>query len=424
MINNIDIMAPVGSYESLHAAIQASAGSVYFGVGRLNMRAKSSTNFSLEDLKNIAEICTANNVKTYLTANTVMYDEDLAEMREILDTAKRSNINAVIASDISVLEYANQIGLEAHISTQVNVSNLEAVRFYSRFADVIVLARELNLSQVKSICTAIKEENITGPAGNLIQIEIFIHGALCMAVSGKCYMSLHENNRSANRGACLQNCRRSYIVRESDSDWEMEIDNEYIMSPKDLCTIGFLDKIIDAGATVLKIEGRGRAADYVKKTVQIYSTAVKAYYDGNFTKENIDKWKAELATVFNRGFWDGYYLGQRLGEWNNRYGSQATKTKIQIGKVTNYFTTAGAAEIVIQSGELSVGDEIMFIGPTTGVVEMIVAEMRYNDEIIENAERGWTISLPVPEKLRRSDKLFRIVDSEIIDLGSEKYGLI
>ncbi|MEI6091916.1 MAG: peptidase U32 family protein [bacterium] len=415
MINNIDIMAPVGSYESLHAAIQASAGSVYFGVGRLNMRAKSSTNFSLEDLKNIADICSANNVKTYLTANTVMYDDDLAEMREILDTAKQANINAVIASDISVLEYANQIGLEAHISTQVNVSNLEAVRFYSRFADVIVLARELNLKQVKSICTSIKKEHITGPTGNLIQIEIFIHGALCMAISGKCYMSLHENNRSANRGACLQNCRRSYTVRESDSDWEMEIDNEYIMSPKDLCTIGFLDKIIDAGATVLKIEGRGRAADYVKKTVEVYSSAVKAYYEGNFTEENIAQWKTQLATVFNRGFWDGYYLGQRLGEWNDRYGSQATKTKIQIGKVTNYFSKVGAAEIAIQSGELRLGDEIMFTGPTTGVVQMPVTEIRYNEECVETAEKGWTISMPVTEKLRRSDKLYKIVDSEFAD---------
>lgn len=415
MINNIDIMAPVGSYESLHAAIQASAGSVYFGVGRLNMRAKSSTNFSLEDLKNIADICTEHNVKTYITANTVMYDEDLVEMREILDTAKKANINAVIASDISVLEYANQIGLEAHISTQVNVSNIEAVRFYSRFADVIVLARELNLKQVKSICTAIKNENISGPGGKLIQIEIFIHGALCMAVSGKCYMSLHENNRSANRGACLQNCRRSYFVREAESDWEMEIDSEYIMSPKDLCTIGFLDKIIEAGATVLKIEGRGRAADYVKKTVEVYSSAVKAYFEGNFTEGNIAHWKTELATVFNRGFWDGYYLGQRLGEWNNRYGSQATKTKIQIGKVTNYFTKAGAAEIVIQSDELNVGDEIMFTGPTTGVVLMQVAEIRYNEERVETAEKGWTISLPIAEKLRRSDKLFKIVDSEFAD---------
>lgn len=415
MINNIDIMAPVGSYESLYAAIQASAGSVYFGVGRLNMRAKSSTNFSLEDLKNIADICTEHNVKTYITANTVMYDEDLVEMREILDTAKKANINAVIASDISVLEYANRIGLEAHISTQVNVSNIEAVRFYSRFADVIVLARELNLKQVKSICTAIKNENISGPGGKLIQIEIFIHGALCMAVSGKCYMSLHENNRSANRGACLQNCRRSYFVREAESDWEMEIDSEYIMSPKDLCTIGFLDKIIEAGATVLKIEGRGRAADYVKKTVEVYSSAVKAYFEGNFTEGNIAHWKTELATVFNRGFWDGYYLGQRLGEWNNRYGSQATKTKIQIGKVTNYFTKAGAAEIVIQSDELNVGDEIMFTGPTTGVVLMQVAEIRYNEERVETAEKGWTISLPITEKLRRSDKLFKIVDSEFAD---------
>lgn len=406
----IEIMAPAGSFESLMAAVNAGAGSVYFGAGHLNMRSKSSSNFSLEDLSQISEICNERNIKSYLTVNTVMYDGDLEAMYEMIAHAKKSNITAIIASDISAIQYAQKIEMEVHISTQINVSNIEAVRFYSKFADVIVLARELSLEQTKAICQKIEEEQIKGPGGELVKIEIFVHGALCMAISGKCYLSLHDNWHSANRGACLQNCRRSYTVRETGSDKELLIDNEYIMSPKDLSTIKFVDKILDAGVSVLKIEGRGRSADYVAKTVGIYREAVQAYLDGEFTNEKADAWETELKTVFNRGFWDGYYLGAKFGEWNDRYGSQATRKKIQIGKVSNYFQKAGAAEFLLQSGDLSKGDSIMVIGPTTGVYETVVEEIRLDDKAVGHAEQGSKISMLIEIKLRRNDKLFKVID--------------
>ncbi len=405
-------MAPVGSFESLTAAINAGAGSVYFGAGHLNMRSKSSSNFTLEDLSEITRICSEKNVKSYLTVNTVMYDKDLQDLYDILNHAKKCNVSAVIASDISAISYARQIGLEVHISTQINVSNIEAVKFYSQFADVIVLARELSLEQTAEICHQIEKQQIKGPNGKLIRIEIFVHGALCMAISGKCYLSLHEYNHSANRGACLQTCRRSYTVRETNSDREFEIDNEYIMSPKDLCTVKFLDKVLDAGATVLKIEGRGRSADYVAKTVEVYHEAVEAYLNDEFTQDNTERWEKELAKVFNRGFWDGYYLGSRLGEWNDRYGSKATRKKIQIGKVTNFFQKVGAVELTLQSGDLSKGDTIMVIGPTTGVYETEIEDIRMNDKTVEYAPQGSKISILTSERLRRNDKLFKIEEVE------------
>lgn len=411
---DIEIMVPAGSFESLRAAVDAGAGSVYFGAGRLNMRAKSSSNFSLDDLSEIVSVCRENGVKSYLTVNTVMYDNDLSEMREILNHAKEAGITAIIASDIAVVQYARQLDIEVHISTQINVSNIEAVKFYAEYADVIVLARELNLDQVKAISEAIEREQIKGPSGNLIRIEIFVHGALCMAISGKCYLSLHENARSANRGACLQNCRRAYIVKEADGENELLIDNEYIMSPKDLCTVEFIDKIIEAGAGVLKIEGRGRSADYVAKTAEVYREAVKAYFNGNFTPEYTAGLKTELAKVFNRGFWDGYYLGARLGEWNDRYGSKATRKKVQIGKISNYFKKAEAAELHLQSGALKSGDTIMIIGPTTGVVETEAHDFRFDDMTLQYAPQGSKVSMKVPKRVRRNDKLFKVSEKETL----------
>jgi U32 family peptidase len=408
---DIEIMAPVGSFESLMAAIQGGAGSIYFGVGHMNMRSRSSNNFSLDDFKKIVKIASDYDVRSYLSLNVEIFDNEAGAMHELLDTALDTGVSAVIAADISVIQYARKIGLEVHISTQVNITNIEAVRFYSRYADVVVLAREMDLDRVKAVSRQIKDEQIKGPSGNLVRLEMFVHGALCMAVSGKCYLSLHEMNSSANRGACLQPCRHSYIVTDKETGAELEIDNEYIMSPKDLKTIHFLNKILDAGVSVLKIEGRARSPEYVKTTVECYREAVNACFEDSFTREKIDGWDKRLASVFNRGFWDGYYLGQRLGEWSANYGSQASQRKIYVGKCTNYFTNIRVAEFLLQTQNLKKGDEIIITGPTTGVVQTIVNEIRFDLEPVDEGIKGQKISIPVDQKIRRSDKLYKVVDS-------------
>ena len=409
---NIEIMAPVGSYESLMAAIQGGAGSVYFGVEHLNMRSRSSNNFSLDDLKKIVKIAGRNGVKTYLTLNVEIFDGEIQQMNEVLDAAHKAGVSAVIAADISVIQYARSIGLEVHISTQVNITNIEAVKFYAQFADVVVLAREMNIGRVWEISDQIKKQQIKGPSGNLVRLEMFAHGALCMAVSGKCYLSLHEMNSSANRGACLQTCRRAYTVTDKETGAELEIDNEYIMSPKDLKTIHFLNKVLDAGVSVLKIEGRARSPEYVKTTAECYSEAAKAWQEGTFTEEKIKEWNERLSTVFNRGFWDGYYLGQQLGEWSANYGSQATQRKMYLGKCTNYFTNIRVAEFKLETNNLKVEDEIIITGPTTGVVQTKVEEIRFDMEPVEEGLKGQLISVPIETKLRRSDKLFKVVDAK------------
>jgi len=406
----LEIMAPVGSFETLAAAIQAKADSVYFGIEHLNMRSKSTNNFSTTDLREIVKICTENNIKTYLTVNTILYDNDLNLMREIINTAREVNVTAIIASDISAISYANQIGVEVHASTQINITNIEAVKFYSKFCDVLVLARELSLNQVKYITETIEKEQIKGPKGNLLKIEIFIHGALCMAISGKCYLSLHENNASANRGACQQTCRKAYIVTEKETGNQLEIDNEYIMSPKDLCTISFFDKVLDAGVKVLKIEGRARPSEYVKTVVTAYNEAIESYLDNSFSSEKTNIWLSKLETVFNRGFWDGYYLGRKTGEWNDIYGSKATKRKVYIAQATNYFNKLQVAEFLVQAGNLKVGDEILIIGPTTGVLEFTLTEIRKDLNAVDEVTKGDLISIPIPfdEKVRRADKLYKL----------------
>ncbi|WP_321348381.1 peptidase U32 family protein [uncultured Draconibacterium sp.] len=408
---DVEIMAPVGSYESLMAAIQGGAGSVYFGVENLNMRSRSSNNFNLDDLRKIVKIATENKVKTYLTMNVEIFDGELDKMNEVIDAAKEAGVSAVIAADVSVIQYARSIGLEVHISTQVNITNIEAVKFYSNFADVVVLAREMNLGRVWEISDQIKKQNITGPNGELMKIEMFVHGALCMATSGKCYLSLHEMNSSANRGACLQTCRRAYTVTDKQTGAELEIDNEYIMSPKDLKTIHFLNKILDAGVSVLKIEGRARSAEYVKTVAQCYREAVDAYFDEEFTDEKVEDWNNRLTTVFNRGFWDGYYLGQRLGEWSKNYGSRASKRKLYIGKCTNYFKKIGVAEFKLETNNLKVGDEIVVTGPTTGVFQSNVSEIRFDLKPVEEGLKGQRISVPIEEVIRRADKLYKMVDA-------------
>lgn len=400
-------MAPVGSYESLMAAIKAGADSVYFGIEGLNMRARSANNFTTEDLYKIAEICRDKGVKSYLTVNTVIYDEDIALMRSVIDAAQKAQISAIIASDVAAMTYANEIGVEVHLSTQLNISNAEALRFYSRFADVVVLARELNMDQVRTIHETIVRDNICGPKGHPVRIEMFAHGALCMAVSGKCYLSLHEHNSSANRGACAQICRRGYTVKEKDSGLELDIENQYIMSPKDLKTIHFINKMMDAGVRVFKIEGRARGPEYVYTVCRCYKEAIEACSNGTYDEEAIGRWDEQLATVFNRGFWDGYYLGQRLGEWTHRYGSGATRQKIYVGKGIKYFSRLGVAEFEIESGELHIGDEIVITGPTTGVIIQKVEEIRYEPQTVEKATKGQRISIPVKEKVRPSDKLYR-----------------
>jgi U32 family peptidase len=409
---DIEIMAPAGSYDALMAAIQGGADSVYFGVEQLNMRAASSGNFTKDDLNRIAALCRENGLKSYLTVNVVVYDEEMEQMRNIVDAAAAAGITAVIASDQSVLNYAYSKGVEIHLSTQLNISNLESVRFYSQWADVAVLARELNLDQVARISAGIEQQNIRGPKGELIRLEIFSHGALCMAISGKCYLSLHEYGKSANRGECYQICRRSYTVTDNETGYELGIDNEYIMSPKDLCTIGFLDKITGAGVKVLKIEGRARSAEYVKVVTSCYSEAVQAISDGSYNEQKIAEWTDRLATVFNRGFWDGYYLGRKLGEWTGRYGSSATKRKVYIGKITNYFGKLGVAEIKLENGDLVSGDHILVMGPTTGVAEIDVDEIRVDLKVAEKALKGEFCSLKSEYVLRRSDKVYKWVDAE------------
>lgn len=408
----IEIMAPAGSYDSLTAAIQGGADSVYFGVEQLNMRAASSNNFTINDLKNIVSLCRENGLKSYLTINVIVYDNEIQQMKEIVEAAAESGISAVIASDQSVINHAFSSGLEVHLSTQLNITNVEALKFYSQWADVAVLARELNIDQVRYISDAIREKDIRGPGGELMKIEMFAHGALCMAISGKCYLSLHENNRSANRGACYQTCRKSYVVTEKESGYDLEIDNEYIMSPKDLCTIGFLDKIIASGARVLKIEGRARSAEYVKVVTSCYNEAIKSIITGTYTPEKIHQWTAKLSTVFNRGFWDGYYLGQKMGEWTNSYGSSATKRKVYIGKITNYFTKINVAEIKLESGNLNKGDIILIIGPSTGVIEYVAEQIRVDLKETEKAVKGEFCSIKIEDFLRRSDKVYKWVDAE------------
>lgn len=404
-------MAPVGSRESLAAAFQAGADSVYFGVGRLNMRSRSSDNFSINDLHEVAALCREKNVNSYLTVNSVLYQEDLSDMRLLIDEARKAGISAIIAADVAAMMYARSIDMEVHLSTQLNVSNAEALLFYAQFADVVVLARELNLDQVSTIHRFIEEHNLCGPSGNPVRIEMFCHGALCMAISGKCYLSLHEYNASANGGACYQLCRRGYTVKDKETDVELDIDNQYIMSPKDLKTIHFMNKMLEAGVRVFKIEGRARGPEYVKTVVSCYREAVEACLDGTYTQERINGWDERLATVFNRGFWEGYYLGKRLGEWTHEYGSSATKRKILIGKGVKYFSILKVAEFKLESQSLRVGDEILITGPTTGAIETHVREIRVDRLPVVEAVKGQTISIPLTEKIRPSDKLYKVVSN-------------
>lgn len=416
--SDIEIMAPAGSWESLRAAIQGGADSVYFGVEKLNMRARSSVNFTTADLPAITALCREHGLKSYLTLNIVLYDEEISEMKEIVAAAAKAGVSAVIATDQAAITAAKETGIEVHLSTQLNISNTESLRFYSQYADVAVLSRELKLTQVRHIYDAIIRDDLRGPNGDRIKLEIFVHGALCMAVSGKCYLSLHEYNASANRGNCYQTCRRGYTVTDNESGYELAIDNQYIMSPKDLCTISFLDQIIDAGARVLKIEGRARPAEYVRTVTQCYSEAASAVADGTFSREKAEGWMKRLETVFNRGFWDGYYLGQRLGEWSSAYGSAATKTKIYLGVVTNYFGRAGAAELKLESGALKRGDDLIFTGPTTGIIEHTVTGLRDAAENeAESVPKGEICSVKMTEPVRRSDKVFRWVDASSLRKG-------
>jgi len=406
----IELMAPAGNFESLQAALDNGADSIYFGVEQLNMRARATINFTMEDLKEIAKRCNAKNVRTYLTLNTIIYDHDISVVKTLLNKAKEAGITAVIASDQAVIASARAIGIEVHISTQLNVTNVETVKFYSLFADTIVLSRELSLRQVKKITEQIDKEQIKGPSGNLVEIEIFGHGALCMAVSGKCYLSLHSHNSSANRGACKQNCRKKYTVIDQESGFEIEIDNEYLMSPKDLCTLDFLDQVIDSGIKVLKLEGRGRAPEYVAMVTKTYRDAIDSYYDDTFTKEKIDQWMEDLSTVYNRGFWSGYYLGQKLGEWSTNPGSNATQKKVYVGKGVHFFTKSNIAEFKIEAYDIKIGDKIMITGPTTGVQELVIEDMMVNDLKLEKASKGDSCTLKLPFRVRNSDKLYKIVE--------------
>lgn len=409
-VSAIELMAPAGSYEAMVAAINAGANSVYFGIEQYNMRARATMNFTFEDLEKIAAMCSEKSVRSYLTLNTIVYDHDLSAIKTILNEAKRVGITAVIASDQAVIAYARSIQLEVHISTQVNVTNIETVRFYSLFADTIVLSRELSLIQVKKITDQIKKENICGPSGRLIEIEIFVHGALCMAVSGKCYLSLHTQNASANRGACVQNCRRTYTVIDNEDGHELAIDNEYIMSAKDLCTIDFLDQVLDAGVKVLKIEGRGKGADYVKTTVECYREAIDSYENGTYTKEKVQDWLARLERVYNRGFWSGYYLGQELGEWNDTAGSKATTRKLYLGKGHHYYDKIKVAEFKLESYSLAVGDNVLITGPTTGAVETTVLELHTAEGAVTEARKGDLCAFKLEVAIRPSDKLYKIVE--------------
>ena len=410
-INDFEIMAPVGSRESLAAAIHAGANSVYFGIGKLNMRSHSANHFTIDDLKEIAETCNAQNIKTYLTVNTVIYGEDITTMHEIIDAAKDANITAVIASDVAVMMYCRQVDVEVHLSTQLNISNIDALKFYAQFADVAVLARELNMDQVKEIHEQIIKQNICGPKGQPIRIEMFCHGAFCMAISGKCYMSLHDANRSANRGECVQICRRSYTVTDNETGNQLEIDNKYIMSPKDLKTVRFIDRMMDSGVRVFKIEGRARGPEYVHTVVTCYREAIQSVLDGTFTEDKKDKWDERLSTVFNRGFWDGYYQGQKMGEWTKEYGNKATEKKVLIGKVMKYFSRLGVAEIAVEANTFAKGDKLLITGNTTGAMFLNAEEIRYDLKPVDVAEQGWRVSIPVPDKVRPNDKLFKLIKS-------------
>lgn len=411
-INDFEIMAPVGSRESLAAAIQAGADSIYFGIEKLNMRAHSASTFTIDDLREIAATCNEHGIKTYLTVNTIIYNEDIPLMHEIVDAAKEAGISAVIASDVAVMTYCNKVGQEVHLSTQLNISNVEALKFYAQFADVVVLARELNMSQVAEVHRLAEEQNICGPSGQPVRIEMFCHGALCMAISGKCYLSLDNANRSANRGECIQLCRRSYTVTDNETGTQLEIDNKYVMSPKDLKTVRFIDKMMKSGVRVFKIEGRARGPEYVYTVVKCYKEAIQSVIDGTFTEEKKDQWDERLATVFNRGFWDGYYLGQKLGEWNKNYGSCATEKKVYVGKGVKYFSKLGVAEFAIEAADFKKGDKLLITGPTTGVIYMNADEIRYDLEPVEEARKGQRVSMPVPAKVRPSDKLFKLVRVE------------
>lgn len=406
---DFELLAPAGSYESLTAAGQAGADAIYFGIEQLNMRARSSANFTAEDLPQIVSNAVEMGMRSYLTVNTVVFNHELLKMRQIIDLAMENGVDAVIASDQSVLQYCHSVGARVHLSTQLNISNIETLKFYSAFADVAVLARELDLEQVKEITKGINLEEIKGPSGDPFRVEMFVHGALCMATSGKCYLSLHEHNHSANRGDCFQVCRRGYTVTDKDREVELDIDNEYIMSPKDLKTIHFLNKVLDAGVSILKIEGRARSAEYVKTVVSCYDEAIKAYLDGSFSKELIQDWDKRLAKVFNRGFWDGYYLGQRLGEWSEKYGSEATHKKVYVGKGSNYFDRIGVLEVAIETGSLELGDEVIIVGPTTGVIETTIEELRVNELSKKSARKGERCSFPVDQVVRRSDKVYKLV---------------
>ena len=409
--NDFEIMAPVGSFESLAAALQGGANSIYFGVVGLNMRARSSANFTLDDLHEIVNQCRENGVKTYLTVNTVLYNGDLNKMHSVIDSAKEAGITAVIVSDIAAILYAHSVGVEVHISTQCNITNIEAVRFYAQWADVVVLAREVAMNQVAAIHKQIVDENIVGPKGELIQIEMFAHGALCMAVSGKCYLSLHERGASANKGACGQLCRHAYTVIDKETGYELELDNEYIMSPKDLCTIGFINKMIDAGVRVFKIEGRARSAEYVRCVSECYSEAIDSYFDKSYNREKIDAWRERLSEVFNRGLWDGYYLGQKMGEWSEVYGSKATKKKIKLGKVTNYYSKLQVAEFKLESYDLAQGEEVLLQGPTTGSLKFDSPSMHVDYKEVTKVIKGDVFSMHVPERVRRGDQLYKWVDT-------------
>lgn len=409
----VEVMSPVGDFETLMAAINAKADSVYFGIDQLNMRAKSAKNFKINDIKSITDICHSNNVKAYLALNTIIYDHDIKIMRLIVEEAKNAKIDAIIASDISVILFAYEIGVRVHASTQLSISNIESIKFFSKYIDVFVLARELTLNQVKEIYNQIVKYQIKGPSGDLVKLEIFVHGALCMAISGKCYMSLHEFNSSANRGACQQTCRRAYIVTDKETGYELEIDNEYIMSPKDLSTIDFLDKVVDSGVSIFKIEGRARPPEYVKTTTQVYKEALNSIYENSYSVNKIEEWKKQLSKVFNRGFWDGYYLGRKLGEWSNIYGSRATRKKVFVGDVTNFFKKINVAEIHIKAELLKINDEILIIGPTTGVVELKVNEIRKELVSVSEANKGDIISILIENYLvRRSDKVYKLVQTE------------
>ncbi len=412
-IQEFEIMAPVGSRESLAAAIQAGADSVYFGIGQLNMRSHSANHFTIEDLKEIAETCKARGIKTYLTVNTVIYGEDLSVMREIIDAAKQADITAAIVSDVAVMVYCRQVGLEVHLSTQLNISNIEALKFYAQFADVAVLARELNMNQVAEIYRQIQEQDVRGPRGELVRIEMFCHGAFCMAVSGKCYMSLHDANRSANRGECVQICRRSYTVTDNETGNQLEIDNKYIMSPKDLKTIRFIDKMMKAGVRVFKIEGRARGPEYVHEVVTCYKEAISSVIEGTYTEKKKDAWDKRLKTVFNRGFWDGYYQGQKMGEWTRNYGNKATERKVLVGKVIKYFSKLGVAEIAVEASEIALNEKMLITGTTTGVMKFTASEIRYDLKPVDRAEKGWRVSLPVPDKVRPNDKVYKIVRTKV-----------